>query len=104
MLFTTGAVMSAIRQMAVTGQRNAHCHTASAPALAKPEGLPELAGVAGEHAMYGDLAEGAQAHVIAGVVADVLSEDGLKSDRIHPNREGYARMAQAAFTVLGRCR
>ena len=40
--------MSAIRQMAVTGQRNAHCHTASAPALAKPEGLPELAGVAGK--------------------------------------------------------
>ncbi len=66
--------------------------------------LAAVAGRAGEHAMYGDLAEGGQVHVIAGVVADVLSEDGLKSDRIHPNREGYARMAQAAFTVLGRCR
>lgn len=66
--------------------------------------LAAVAGVAGEHAMYGDLAEGGQAHVIAGVVADVLSDDSLKSDRIHPNREGYARMAQAAFKVLGRCR
>ena len=66
--------------------------------------LAAVAGVAGEHALYADLADTGQAHVIADVVADVLSRDSLKADRIHPNREGYARMAQAAFQALDRCR
>lgn len=66
--------------------------------------LAAVAGVAGDAAMYGDLAAGGQAHVIAEVVTDVLSQDSLKSDRIHPNREGYALMAQAAVKALDRCR
>ena len=61
-------------------------------------------GLAPEHALYEDLANDAGAHVIEGVVADVLSRDALKSDRIHPNPAGYAVMARAAFELLQRCR
>jgi len=34
------------------------------------------------------------------VVADVLSKRSLKSDLIHPNREGYAVMAQSIFQLM----
>lgn len=66
--------------------------------------LGAAVGLAREHALYEDLADAAGAHVIQGVVAEVLSRDALKSDRIHPNRAGYAAMAQAAFELLQRCR
>ena len=66
--------------------------------------LSAAAGLAGDHGLYDALAQGGQAHVIDGVVAEVLSDDGLKSDRIHPNRAGYGVMARAAAEVLARCR
>jgi lysophospholipase L1-like esterase len=42
--------------------------------------------------------------VIPEVVGDVLADDALRSDTIHPNANGYARMAQAAFDALSECR
>jgi lysophospholipase L1-like esterase len=68
------------------------------PSLGAAVGLPD------EHPLFDELADEAGVHVIDDVVADVLARDELKSDRIHPNREGYARMAQAAFDALQRCR
>ena len=65
--------------------------------------LSALAGMAGEHAMFDALARRGDVHVIRGTVAEVLSDDTLKSDAIHPTREGYARMAAAAQAVLARC-
>jgi acyl-CoA thioesterase I len=65
--------------------------------------LSALAGMAGEHAMFDALARRGDVHVIRGTVAEVLSDDTLKSDAIHPNRDGYARMAAAAQAVLARC-
>lgn len=68
------------------------------PSLGAAFGLPD------EHPLFGELARERGVHVIDEVVADVLARDGLRSDRIHPNRDGYARMAQAAFDALQRCR
>jgi acyl-CoA hydrolase len=68
------------------------------PSLGAAVGLPD------EHPLFDELAGAPGVHVIDDVVADVLARDELKSDRIHPNREGYARMAQAAFDALQRCR
>lgn len=68
---------------------------------------PSLAAAVGalsEHELYAELADAGAAHVIDGVVSEVLSRTELKSDRIHPNREGYARMALAASQALQRCR
>ena len=69
-----------------------------------PVVLIAAAGLASDHGLYDALAQGGQAHVIDSVVAEVLSDDGLKSDRIHPNRAGYGVMARAAAEVLERCR
>jgi len=66
--------------------------------------LSAVAGLASDHGLYDALAQGGEAHVIDSVVAEVLSDDGLKSDRIHPNRAGYGVMARAAAEVLARCR
>lgn len=65
--------------------------------------LSALAGVASEHAVFEALAERGGVHVIHDTVAEVLSDESLKSDAIHPNRDGYARMAAAAQQVLARC-
>jgi acyl-CoA thioesterase I len=66
--------------------------------------LGAAVGLLDEHPLYVELADEGRAEVIADVVTDVLSQESLKADRIHPNRDGYARMAQAAFEVLARCR
>ena len=62
-----------------------------------------LRGAASEHAVFEALAERGGVHVIHDTVAQVLSDEALKSDAIHPNRDGYARMAAAAQQVLARC-
>jgi lysophospholipase L1-like esterase len=64
--------------------------------------LTAAAGLLSEHDLYADLA-GDGVAVIRDVVTDVLSDDALKADRIHPNASGYARMAQAAQQALARC-
>lgn len=68
------------------------------PSLVAAAGLPS------DHALFGELAADGQVHVIGGVVAEVLARDALKADAVHPNRDGYARLAAAALDALGRCR
>lgn len=67
-------------------------------------GLGAVVGRPSEHPLYAELARDTKTPLIDGVVAEVLSDPDLKSDPIHPNRAGYARMAQAADHVLQRCR
>jgi lysophospholipase L1-like esterase len=52
--------------------------------------------------LYGRLAEVLQLPLEEGVIAEVLSDPALKSDRIHPNAEGYRRMADAVYRLLQR--
>jgi len=72
-------------------------------AIPRPS-LAAAVGVAAEHGLYAELEREAAVPVIRNVVADVLSRQELKSDAIHPNRDGYRVMAQAAFELLQRCR
>jgi acyl-CoA thioesterase I len=65
--------------------------------------LTAAAGLLSEHDLYEDLADDG-VPVIRDVVTQVLSDDALKADRIHPNASGYARLAQAAQQVLAGCR
>ena len=71
-------------------------------AVPKPT-LSAAVGFASDHEIYQELADGGT-RVIPEVVGDILAEDTLRSDTIHPNASGYARMAQAAFDVLSECR
>ena len=71
-------------------------------AVPKPS-LSAAVGFASDHQLYQELAD-AGTRVIPEVVGDVLEDDTLRSDTIHPNASGYARMAQAAFDVLSECR
>ncbi len=71
-------------------------------AVPKPT-LSAAVGFASDHELYQELADGGT-RVIPEVVADVLADDALRSDTIHPNASGYARMAQAAFDALSECR
>jgi acyl-CoA thioesterase I len=68
------------------------------PSLAAAVGRPS------DHALFVTLADALRVPLIPGVVADVLSQEALKSDAIHPNAAGYAVMAHAAFERLARCR
>lgn len=61
-----------------------------------------VVGVLDDHPLFDDLA--GDLHVIPDVVAEVLSDEALKADTIHPNRAGYTRLADAAAAVLQRCR
>jgi acyl-CoA hydrolase len=63
-----------------------------------------VVGVPSDHDLFDNLADDGRAEVIAGVVADTLSDPALRADRIHPNAAGYAAMAKAAAEVLRRCR
>ena len=38
----------------------------------------------------------------ADIVADILADGSLKSDYIHPNTEGYRRLAEAVASLLRR--
>jgi acyl-CoA thioesterase-1 len=71
-------------------------------AVPKPT-LSAAVGLASDHELYQELADGGT-RVIPDVVGDVLADDALRSDTIHPNANGYARMAQAAFDALSECR
>lgn len=66
--------------------------------------LAAAAGLGSDHALYEELGEATGAGIIPEVVADVLAQEELRSDTIHPNAEGYARMAKAAFAALADCR
>lgn len=52
--------------------------------------------------LYAELATEENVAVVPDVLADVLSEDELKADAIHPNGPGYQRMAEGVADALTR--
>jgi lysophospholipase L1-like esterase len=73
--------------------------------FAIPEpGLGAVVGRPQEHPLYAELARRDGLLVIEDVVAEVLGDETLKADAIHPNAEGYAAMARAAAAAIALCR
>ena len=50
--------------------------------------------------IYGEIAAEAQIPIQAEALADILGDNGLKSDAIHPNATGYRRLAEALAALL----
>lgn len=63
-------------------------------------GVPEPGLFLDAHPMYETLAEQYQLPLQNDIIADVLDDSSLRSDRIHPNAEGYARIAEAVAALL----
>ncbi len=49
---------------------------------------------------YQDIAEDLQVPIEDDILADVLGDNRYKSDHVHPNAAGYARIAEAVKTLL----
>ena len=49
---------------------------------------------------YQDIAEDLQVPIEDDILADVLGDNRYKSDHVHPNAAGYARIAEAVETLL----
>jgi acyl-CoA thioesterase I len=50
--------------------------------------------------VYQKIAESSNVVFIEDLVADVLSDNSLKSDTVHPNKDGYRVMAETIYSVL----
>ena len=62
--------------------------------------LRASAGALKDSDIYAELAEETGVLLIADVFSDVLSDDGLKADQVHPNAQGYQQMAQGILHTL----
>ncbi|MGI9334392.1 MAG: arylesterase [Gammaproteobacteria bacterium] len=54
------------------------------------------------HELYERVADDLKIPLEQDVVADLLGDNGYKSDAVHPNAAGYARMAEAIRAILSR--
>ena len=50
--------------------------------------------------VYRKVADEMHVPVIENALTEILSDNGLKSDAVHPNSQGYQRLAEAVETVL----
>ena len=89
------------------GMTAAAKHLRSMIRLAQQQGIPVILvavprpGVfLSEPDFYQEVADEMNIPIEHDVLADVLSDRSLKSDMIHPNREGYRMMAEAVFDVM----
>lgn len=76
--------------------RQARAHTAHVALIATPapDAMRAAVGALADAPFYAELAQDAGVLLIADVYAQVLSDAALRSDRIHANAQGYARIAQ----------
>lgn len=49
---------------------------------------------------YKEIADAADVLFIEDLIPDILSDKSLKSDTVHPNADGYRRMAESIYAIL----
>lgn len=64
-------------------------------------GVPERALPLATAPLYHELAEQHDLPLVGEALADILGDSSLRADRVHPNAEGYARLAAAVHETLG---
>jgi acyl-CoA hydrolase len=57
-------------------------------------------GALSDSPIYAELAAEEGVLLIPGVFSDVLSDESLRADEIHPNARGYERLAQGMLSVF----
>ena len=50
--------------------------------------------------LYREVAEETQTPLLEGILSDILEDPSLKSDQIHPNAQGYEKLAKAVYRKL----
>ncbi len=75
-------------------QARAHTPHVALIATPAPDAMRAAVGALSDAPFYAELAHAGGALLVPGVYADVLSDAALRSDRIHANAQGYARIAQ----------
>jgi lysophospholipase L1-like esterase len=63
-------------------------------------GVPKPALFGGAAKIYGELADDLGVSYDGDIVTSVLRDPGLKSDLIHPNAQGYRKIAEGIAALL----
>ena len=63
-------------------------------------GVPRPAIFLSSLEIYQEIAESTGVLFIEDLIPDVLSDNSLKSDTVHPNKDGYQKIAEDIFSVL----
>ncbi len=65
-------------------------------------GVPEFSLFLSPEPMYQALAEKNQLPISNDILSEIIGNSSLKSDRVHPNTQGYQRLAQDIAALLQR--
>jgi len=97
-----GAPPQATREVIAELLRQAKAHTPHVALIATPapDAMRAAVGVLADAPFYAELARASGAQLLPGVYAGVLSDGSLRSDRIHANAQGYARIAEEIAAQL----
>ena len=79
---------------ALVGQARAHTPYVALLATPAPDAMRAVVGSLSDAPFYEEVAKSGQALLVANVYSSVLSDASLRSDRIHANAQGYAKVAQ----------
>jgi acyl-CoA thioesterase-1 len=79
---------------ALVSQAREHTPHVALLATPAPDAMRAFVGSLSDAPFYEEIAKSGQALLVANVYSSVLSDTSLRSDRIHANAEGYAKVAQ----------
>lgn len=85
----------------IRDSRAAAAHVGLVAIPAKSVGAA-LIGNLSDHTMFAELARAHELALVPKIIADVLSRDELRADRIHANASGYAVIADGVAEALAR--
>ena len=79
---------------ALVSQAREHTPHVALLATPAPDSMRAFVGSLSDAPFYEEVAKSGQALLVANVYSSVLSDASLRSDRIHANAQGYAKVAQ----------